>query len=180
MNNQINKGSGAFRRNAKATPRRRNKWMVGGMGLLAAAAVTQTAHAQSSDPLLDLMIKKGIVTQDEAQKVQAELDAGKTNSMAFASSKWKINSGIKDIELYGDFRVRFEDRAVNVPGNARLELQRYRYAVRLGLRGNLQDDFYYGLRVETAANPRSPWATFGTSASGTPYQGPFWEIHGRD
>ena len=173
MNNQINKETGKFRRNAKATPRRRNKWMVGGMGLLAAAAVTQTAHAQSTDPLLDLMIKKGIVTQDEAQKVQAELDANKTNSMAFASSKWKINSGIKDIELYGDFRVRFEDRAVNVPGNARLELQRYRYAVRLGLRGNLQDDFYYGLRVETAANPRSPWATFGTSASGTPYQGPF-------
>ena len=172
MKNQIYKQTRAFRRNAKANPRPRNKWITGGVGLLA-AAVTQTAHAQSSDPLLDLMIKKGIVTQDEAQKVQAELDASKTNSMAFPSSKWKLSNGIKDIELYGDFRFRFEDRAANVPGNARLELQRYRYAVRLGLRGNLQDDFYYGLRVETAANPRSPWATFGTSASGTPYQGPF-------
>jgi hypothetical protein len=172
MNNQVNKQTRAFRRTAKATPKRHNKWMIGGMGLLAAAA-TQTAHAQASDPILDLMIKKGIVTQDEAQKVQAELDAGKTNNMAFPSSKWKLSNGIKDIELYGDFRVRYEDRAVNVPGNARLELQRYRYAVRLGLRGNLQDDFYYGLRLDTAANPRSSWVTFGTSTSGTPYQGPF-------
>ena len=140
MNNQIKKETRTKRRISKAVIKRGGKWMLGGMGLLAAA--TQTAQSQTSDPLLDLMIKKGIVTQDEAQKVQAELDANKSNSVAFASSKWKINSGIKDIELYGDFRLRFEDRAANVPGNERLELQRYRYAVRLGLRGNLQDYLY--------------------------------------
>ena len=45
--------------------------------------------------------------------------------------------------------------------------------MRLGLRGDVFDDFYYGLRLDTAANPRSPWVTFGTSSSGVPYNGPF-------
>ena len=52
-------------------------------------------------------------------------------------------------------------------------MQRFRYALRVGLRGEALDDFYYGFRLDTAANPRSPWVTFGTSASGAPYQGPF-------
>jgi hypothetical protein len=54
-----------------------------------------------------------------------------------------------------------------------LELYRGRIAVRLGLRGEAFDDFYYGLRLDTAANPRSPWVTFGTSSTGVPYQGPY-------
>jgi hypothetical protein len=152
-----------------------NKGVVGGAGLLAAMAMTQGAHAQSSDPLLDLMIKKGMVTEAEAQKVKAELDASRSNNLTAAApaSKWKLSDGIKKIELFGDFRFRYEDRLVHVPGSQELELQRYRYAVRFGLRGDLNDDFYYGLRLETASNPRSPWLTFGTSSSGTPYQGPF-------
>ena len=31
--------------------------------------------------------------------------------------------------------------------------ERFRYALRLGIRGDLFDDFYYGLRVETSSNP---------------------------
>ena len=45
--------------------------------------------------------------------------------------------------------------------------------MRLGLRGEVYDDFYYGVRLDTSANPRSPWVTLGTSSSGVPYQGPF-------
>jgi hypothetical protein len=46
-----------------------------------------------------------------------------------------------------------------------------RYALRFGIRGDLYDDFSYGIRLETANNPRSPWDTFGnntTSGSVTP------------
>ena len=32
--------------------------------------------------------------------------------------------------------------------------------MRFGLRGDLFDDFNYGIRLETSANPRSPWVTF--------------------
>ena len=44
--------------------------------------------------------------------------------------------------------------------------ERFRYALRLGLRGDLVDDFSYGLRLETANNPRSPWDTFGNNTTG--------------
>jgi len=124
---------------------------------------------------MDLLIKKGIVTQEEAEKVRAEADALRTNNANFqaSQSKWKISSGIKNIELFGDLRGRFEDREVKDPFGGRIELQRLRYAARVGLRGDVFDDFYYGLRLETAANPRSPWVTAGTSSSSVPYQGPF-------
>jgi len=127
----------------------------------------------SSDLLLDLFVKKGYVTQEEAQKVKEEADARMSSLQQMPSMKWKISDGIKSIELFGDIRLRFEDRQAEVPNDARVDLGRFRYALRLGLRGDLADHFNYGIRLETASNPRSPWVTFGTSTSGTPYQSPF-------
>ena len=40
--------------------------------------------------------------------------------------------------------------------------------MRVGLRGELFDDFYYGVRIETSTNPRSPWVTFGDDTNPTP------------
>jgi hypothetical protein len=144
------------------------------------AETSDTSNSGSSDPLLDLFIKKGFVTKEEAEKVKAEADFNRTNGLANylpAPSKWKISDGIKNMELFGDIRVRYEDRSAEAPQigktTGKIDLQRERYAVRLGLRGDAFDNFYYGLRLETSSNPRSPWVTMGTSASGTPYQGPF-------
>jgi len=132
--------------------------------------------AAPPDPLLDLFIKKGFVTQEEAEKVKAEADSIRTNSLTYplpTASKWKISGGIKNVELFGDIRVRYEGRKVEDPNGGHIDLDRLRYALRLGLRGDVENDFYYGVRLETSANPRSPWVTMGTSSSGTPYQGPF-------
>lgn len=134
--------------------------------------------ADTPDPLLDLFIQKGFVTQEEAAKVKAEADSLRTNEVSSRSSmdmesKWKISRAIKDVELFGDIRTRFEDRKVTDPEGGEINLQRLRYALRFGLRGEAFDDFFYGFRIETASNPRSPWVTFGTSSSGAPYQGPF-------
>jgi len=75
--------------------------------------------------------------------------------------------------LFGDLRGRYEDREAKDPTGGRIDLQRMRFALRLGLRGEADDNFYYGFRLETAANPRSPWVTFGQSSTSVPYQGPF-------
>jgi len=139
-----------------------------------ANAQTQATTPAGPDPLLDLFVKKGFVTQDEANQVKAEADAMRTNGPVVSNkSKWIISDGIKSVELFGDLRLRYEDRDAEAPGGAQVKLKRERYAVRLGLRGDVADDFYYGLRLDTAANPRSPWVTFGTSSSTSPYQGPF-------
>jgi hypothetical protein len=136
----------------------------------------------TTDPLLDLFIKKGFVTQQEAEQVETEAEFNQTNHMAnaFPPSKWKISDGIKGVELFGDLRLRYEDRSAEDPAGNSIDLQRLRYAVRVGLRGDLFDQFYYGFRLDTGANPRSPFVTLGTSSgfganqpnNGT-YQGPF-------
>lgn len=132
--------------------------------------------SNATDPLLDLFIKKGFVTQKEAEQVEAEAEAMRTNNMQMPSappSKWRITKGIKNVELFGDVRLRYEDRYAVDPGGNSIDLQRFRYSVRLGLRGTALDDFYYGVRLDTGSNPRSSWITMGTSSSGSAYQGPF-------
>ena len=131
--------------------------------------------SNATDPLLDLFVKKGYVTQQEAQQVEAEAQAMATNNPATLPppSKWKITEGIKSVQLYGDIRFRYESRIASDTADNSIDLQRIRYALRFGLRGDAFDNFYYGLRLETAANPRSPWVTLGQSANNSPYQGPF-------
>ena len=154
---------------------RRAGWLTGIFTAAAFGVATSSRAADSTtatnapDPLLDLLIKKGFVTQKEAEAVQAEAEALRTNQMQMPpESKWKISKGIASVELFGDVKLRYEDRyAADSSGNS-IDLQRYRYAVRLGLRGNLFDNFYYGVRLDTGANPRSSFVTMGTSSSSPP------------
>ena len=127
-----------------------------------------------SDPYLNLMLKKGIISEQEAEEARVQIESAATNQPAMpVESRWKISKAIKEVGLFGDLRLRYEQREAETPTGGRIELDRGRVAVRLGLRGTAADDFYYGVRLETSANPRSPWVTFGTSTSGTPFQGPF-------
>ena len=149
-------------------PRFAAKWSLLPAVGLAAVSLSNPAFAQSSsDHLLDLLQKKGLISEKEAADLRNE--ASQTN--AVSGSKWKLSSGIKDIELFGDMRFRYEYRGVDSAVGQTGYRERFRYALRVGLRGNLFDDFYYGLRLETSQNPRSPWATFGDESS-FPFPGP--------
>jgi hypothetical protein len=46
---------------------------------------------------------------------------------------------------------------------------RARYRLRLGIRGVLMDDWFFGLRLETSTNSRSTNVTFGGESSGGPF-----------
>ena len=130
--------------------------------------------AGTNDPLIDLLLKKGVISQDEAAQVAAEAAAMSSNEApVIPASKWKIGNAINNVELFGDIRLRYEHRQADTPSDGRIGLERGRYALRIGLRGDVMGNFYYGLRLETSSNPRSPWDTFGTSSSGIPYNGPF-------
>ena len=149
------------------------------MALFASAAalmsLARATDAQSSDALIDKLEQKGILTAAEAKELRAEEAAADTNLVnQLPASKWKLADSIKSIGLFGDVRLRYEYRGVDNPtpnnpglggptsgatGNTYYR-ERFRYALRLGLRGDLFDDFNYGIRLETSANPRSPWVTF--------------------
>jgi len=146
-------------------------------GAAALAALAPQSRAQpSSDALIDKLEQKGILTADEARELRAESAESDTNLInQLPASKWKLADSIKSIGLFGDVRLRYEYRGVDnpTPNNPGLGgptsgatgktyyRERFRYALRFGLRGDLFDDFNYGIRLETSANPRSPWVTFG-------------------
>ncbi|HEX4640530.1 MAG TPA: putative porin [Chthoniobacterales bacterium] len=140
--------------------------------LIAAAALVLgsiTSRAQDAGALLDLLVKKKLITDQEAEEVRGELtrDAAQTSG-----GKWKLSAPINEVELYGDMRVRYEQRQGTTPDvmpgtpgpNDTLKRSRERYRLRLGLRGTLMDDWFFGLRFETSTNPRSTNVTFGDDA----------------
>jgi hypothetical protein len=136
-------------------------------------AVASAARAQDAGALLDLLVKKRIITDQEAEEVRGELtkDAATTSA-----GKLKLSAPLTEIELYGDARLRYEIRTgqtgapdtINPPG-ANTQRNRFRYRLRLGLRGTLADDWFFGLRLETSSNSRSANVTFGDESSGGPF-----------
>jgi hypothetical protein len=139
-----------------------------GITTLATLAATTYAHGQSAEALINKLIQKGVLTEQEGKELMTETD---TNLVS--ASKWRLNDAIKNIALFGDVRFRYEYRgADNAPKSGATTddyaRERFRYAVRVGIKGDLFDNFYYGLRLETSTNPRSPWVTFGDDTNPTP------------
>jgi hypothetical protein len=145
-------------------------WMVAVVTVLGSAL----ARAQDSGALLDLLVRKGLITDQEAEDVRADLV--KENA-SISAGKLKLSTPITELELYGDARVRYEVRSgktgppdpINPPGNT-FQRDRARYRLRIGLRGTLVDDWFFGIRLETSTNPRSTNITFGDDSQ---VNGPF-------
>lgn len=161
-----------MRKQKKSTVKTKIALVAGASALM---AMTPAAHAKDTvDSLLDKLEQKGVLTTSEADQLKAENASDETNQVNDSISKWKISDAIKSVQLFGDLRFRYEYRGVeNIPGASPSTFyrERFRYALRIGIRGDLFDDFYYGIRLETSTNPRSPWATFGnntTAGSVTP------------
>ncbi len=124
------------------------------------------AHAQDNGALLDLLVRKKIITDQEAEEIRGELVRDFATTPA---GKLKMSTPLTELEIFGDARVRYEVRngnsgapstLVTNPNDAQ-QRNRARYRVRLGLRGTLVNDFFFGLRLETSASPRSTNVTFG-------------------
>jgi hypothetical protein len=98
-------------------------------------------------------------------------------------SKWKLFPAITELELFGDIRLRYEyrggrtdDNPVQLPPTTGIagthdwqERERERYRLRLGLRGTVLDDWFFGLRLETSSSARSTNVTMGGDASAGPF-----------
>ena len=89
--------------------------------------------------------------------------------------KWKLSPALTELELYGDARVRYEYRGGRLPSddpthpNDWYERERERYRVRLGLRGTVLDDWFFGIRLETSTSDRSTNMTFGADSNNGPF-----------
>jgi hypothetical protein len=135
-----------------------------------------------SRALLDLLVKKGLLTNQEAADVAAKIRKDVADNSGY---KIKTGSWMKELKFYGDARLRYEMRsgqnsvfrsptAVNPSSGAvstttfgdSLTRERFRYRLRIGATALFTDNFGGGLQLETSTNPRSTNVTFGDEASG--------------
>ena len=132
--------------------------------LLAFLFGASLALAQDSGPLIDMMVKKGLINDQEAEDLRADL----VKDFA-TTSAGKINLGttMTELKLAGDIRVRYEGRSGEVAGDE-LSRDRYRYRFRFGMTGKMTHNFAWGVRLETGAGNRSTNVTFADEATG-PY-----------
>ena len=153
--------------------------------VISAALLTGgAAFGQSGDAILDLLTKKGVISQKEANDAREQLDVQNAQTVD-AYNKIKTSSWVNSLQFFGDGRLRYEYRGgsgtYNTPAGAdNADLDRFRYRLRFGVKGDFTDNFSYGLRLETATKGNSANTTMGGAANsqgganGSPLAGGPW------
>ena len=138
----------------------KSQWLalLGG-ALLAVSPV----FAQDSGPLLDLLVKKGIVTDQEAENLRADLVKDFVNNSS--AGKLNLSSSLTEFKLSGDIRMRYEYNA-QIPETAAgaaavvNETSRQRFRFRFNGDAILQKGWTAGFALETGQSSDSANQTF--------------------
>jgi hypothetical protein len=130
----------------------------------AAGFIAASAFAQESGPLLDLLVRKGIVTDQEAENLRAEL----SRDFASGTSAGKLNlsSSLTEAKLSGDVRVRHQvetQAPATAAGAPTVTNERTRERFRFRFNGDfaLQKGWTTGFALETGQAADSGNQTFG-------------------
>jgi hypothetical protein len=116
-----------------------------------------------SGPLIDALVKKGVLSSQEGEEIRAEMlaDYGSTpgGMLTYGSS------AVKGLKLYGDARVRYQyenaQDQTNTGGGRNEDRNRYRYRLRLGADYTFTENWKAGVRLETAEASDSTNVDFG-------------------
>lgn len=114
----------------------------------ASVLAISASMAQDSGALIDALVKKGVLSDQEAEEIRADL----TRDFATTSAgKLNLASHISQLKLYGDTRVRFEFDRQQQSGSREdsRERHRNRVRVRLGADYAFTDNFKAGIRAVT-------------------------------
>ena len=127
------------------------------------------AMADSTFDLVQALVAKGVLTEEEA----LPLLKGRENDIQLADKKVKkaaklsVSDALDNATLYGDIRIRYEDRS-GTGSTATTDVDetrdRARYKLTLGVKTE-SGDWYTDLALAMGANGRSDNATFGKSAA---------------
>lgn len=137
-----------------------------------AAAGTCSLFGQASDPLIDKLVDKGILTVKEANDLREESDTGLSKAL-------QVKNGLPDwvtaLKINGDVRGRYEgilldetsknSAAANAGNGFFPDRHRFRYRLRLGVVATIKDDFEFGMRL-TSSEPYTGGANPGDPISG--------------
>jgi len=100
---------------------------------------------ETSDIILELLIKKGIITQEEVDDLRAKVSAAKTAEDDKITEHVAKAGWAERIKLKGDIRLRSEYRR---PGSGSYG-QRFRVRARAGLEAKITDTVDAGIALST-------------------------------
>jgi hypothetical protein len=144
------------------------KWLalLGGLAL----GASTVSFAQDSGALIDLLTRKGILNDQEAEDLRAELS--KEFAMNSPAGKLDLATRVQRFTLAGDVRMRYQyDNEVtndfgNIPSTGKNnDRNRYRYRIRFGPTVQFSNNWIAGFRLETASGSTSTNDDFGASGS---------------
>ena len=122
------------------------------------AASSAAAQTLTGDSLLNLLEKKGLISDSEAQAVRQEASQSfSTNFQSNFRAQTGLPAWVNTLKFNGDFRGRFEEN--NAANSQYFSRDRYRYRVRFGVTAALQDNFEVGLRLSSGNPQTNPGGT---------------------
>lgn len=138
-------------------------------------ALELSAEGNTTDILIDVLVRKGILTQEEAVAIREEVEvvaaaeqkevvetavaaATKEVKATAAAAAVPMPKALDGLKLYGDARFRYQGEDVDDKDFR----SRWRYRARLGADYSFADSpFSMGMRLETAAANDSTNVNFG-------------------
>jgi hypothetical protein len=137
----------------------RNLYSLALSGTLALAAIT--AQGAGDSALLDALVRKGILTNKEAEQIQAEAIK---ESAGVSAGKIQVGDWVKELKLSGDLRIRnqWDERTPMVltnrklgPQDTHIQRDRWRFRLRLNADFKLAGNFFGGVQLATSDNRAS-------------------------
>ena len=124
-----------------------------------ALALAATGVKADDSALLDVLVKKGILTKQEAEKLEAEVSKEPAPTQGGLESRLKIGDWVQELDLYGDMRFReyYQTYEQQLPSagtafDKNIQRQRLRFRLRLDATFKLADNFFGGLELSTSDN----------------------------
>ncbi len=129
------------------------------LGVLALCVAAGSARAQSADAVLDLLLRKGLITTQEVREAKEKMDADLARAVEQYHKK-NAPKWIEQLAVSGDFRLRADYISPEENLN-QADTLRYRMRLRLGVDTEFNDWASLGLRfVSGDADPVSANQTF--------------------
>jgi hypothetical protein len=127
------------------------------------ASTNMTAHAQSKgdQALLDALVRKGVLTEKEAEEISAETAK---EAVTTSAAKIQIGDWVQELKLSGDLRLRnqADQRTPMIltnpllgPQDRHVNRDRWRFRLRLSADFKLAGNFFGGVMLSTDDNRAS-------------------------
>src|SRR4029077_10098322 len=122
------------------------------------ALATMMARGADDSALLDALVRKGILTNKEAEQIQAE---SVKQAPAVSAGRIQVGDWVKEVRLSGDLRIRYQwdQRQPMVqtnpllgPQDINIQRNRWRFRLRLNADFKLAGNFFGGVQLATSDN----------------------------